>query len=247
MKLKLKISDINTVEEAHRPLYTQQGNIWVLQVDDVVPSEDLLKEQLKVTEEIAKNKELEDKVKTLENPTPAPPSPPSINPELAAVLEKLGTLEKKIAVSESKNVEYEKKQRNENLVIILQDAAKTAKVADAVKDDIAIIGVNYFEMNAEGQVVPIKGTDLPVDSTPDKWLAKVKEDKSKPHWFGTSAGGGAGGNTDQPTAKVNPFTAKNWNITEQSGIILGQGMEAAEKLATEAGTTVGGAIPAQAA
>ena len=25
MKLKLKISDINTVEEAHRPLYTQPG------------------------------------------------------------------------------------------------------------------------------------------------------------------------------------------------------------------------------
>ena len=77
---------------------------------------------------------------------------------------------------------------------------------------------------------------------PKDWLADIQ--KTRPHWWPESEGGGAGGNRSGTGSFANnPFSLEHWNLTEQGKITVSDHARA-EQLAKAAGTTIGGGKPA---
>jgi len=66
----------------------------------------------------------------------------------------------------------------------------------------------------------------------------------RPHWWPKSVGGGAGGSGNGFGGAANPWTAENWNMTQQGAYVKENGMDKATQMAKAAGTTVGGMKPA---
>jgi hypothetical protein len=76
---------------------------------------------------------------------------------------------------------------------------------------------------------------------PSVWFTDIQ--KTRPHWWGPSQGGGAGGNRGGAgDTSVNPFSHANWNLTEQGRLVQADRAKA-DQLAKAAGTTVGGPRP----
>lgn len=85
----------------------------------------------------------------------------------------------------------------------------------------------------------VADTDLgeqPVAAFVERW---AKSDEGKPFVRGAGATGSSGGRIEP-----NPFSADNWNVTEQ-GRIAKNDPTKAERLAKAAGTTLGGPHPAR--
>ncbi len=77
---------------------------------------------------------------------------------------------------------------------------------------------------------------------PDVWLGEILD--RKPGWLAESNGSGGTGSRKKGAGGNNPFTAENWNLTEQARIHKMEGPDKAAELAKAAGTTVGGSKPA---
>lgn len=73
------------------------------------------------------------------------------------------------------------------------------------------------------------------------WLEEMLE--KKPGWLPASQGSGAPGSRPGSSGGANPWTRENWNVTKQGQVLREHGPEKAEKLASAAGTTVGGGMP----
>lgn len=137
---------------------------------------------------------------------------------------------------------YTKKERSRLISGEIQNACRKLNVQSEAVDD-ATMYENYFEVDEDGRVITkdgIKGVTPGVSA--EVWLTDMQS--KKPHWWGASSGGGASGSRSNSTHANNPFSAKHWNLTEQ-GRIFNENPTKAEQLAKAAGTTVGGARPAQ--
>lgn len=120
-------------------------------------------------------------------------------------------------------------------------AARGLKVIDAALDDAVLLGERVLEIDADGNVVTKDGVGVTPGLSPKDWLSDMQS--KRPHWWGPTAGGGATGNRGAPGGLgANPWTAENWNMTEQ-GAILRTDRKRAETLAKAAGTTIGGMKP----
>lgn len=254
--MKFKTKDLNEIPEAYRPLYTKTGDEWILTgVEGAVAAEDLASEQAKSVQyagerDIARTELSEFKNKQTD-PNKDKPAPKTDDNPILAELQKLGqrmdTFENRVQKAEEKDAAAQAKERRDTLTRNLQSVAKDAGVADSAIPDVAIIGHSYFETKEDGTVVPAEGSGLAAGTTPKVWIEKIKEDKSRQHWWGTSAGGGSKGSRETPTNEKNPFSHEHWNLTDQAGIIKTKGMEEATRMAQLAGATVGGERPAKAA
>lgn len=124
----------------------------------------------------------------------------------------------------------------------VRSAARKAGVIEEAIDDALMLADRTFTVDDAGTVVIKEDTGFTAGLQPADWMTDLQV--KRPHWWGESVGGGAGGNRNgngAPTA--NPWTAENWNMTEQ-GKILTANRTRAEQLAKAAGTTIGGAMPA---
>ena len=103
------------------------------------------------------------------------------------------------------------------------------KVAPSVIKDAQDIGANNFEFDpATGTVVGKDG------STVQEWAEASKE--TRPHWFGTTVGGGAQGGSASNTVG-NPWSQENWSRENQATVVKEKGMQEATRLAKAAGLT----------
>lgn len=121
----------------------------------------------------------------------------------------------------------------------VRKAATTAKVRDTALDDVLMISESLFERDETGNVVTRDGVGVTPGISAEVWLTEAKN--TRPHWWPESQGvgarggdGGAGGN--------NPFSAENWNLTEQ-GKLITENRAKAEQMAKAAGTEIGGKKP----
>lgn len=116
-------------------------------------------------------------------------------------------------------------------------AARELKVVDSAVEDIELLAERVFEVAEDGTVATKDGL------SPKAWLEDMQT--KRPHWWGPSGGGGASGNGKGNGAigGPNPWTHENWSLTEQ-GKILTADKAKAERLAKQAGTSVGGRRPA---
>lgn len=122
----------------------------------------------------------------------------------------------------------------------ISSAATKAKVINEAVDDVIVIGANLFEITEDGTVVTRDNVGVTPGIGAEAWLTDMQS--KKPHWFGTSSGGGAGGSRTGSMGS-NPFTHENWNLTEQGALIRAD-RNKAEQMAKTAGTTIGGQRPA---
>jgi hypothetical protein len=110
-------------------------------------------------------------------------------------------------------------------------------------EDAAMLAERMFEVSEDGRVVTKDGVGVTPGVDPAVWLTEMQN--KRPHWWGPSAGGGARGSAGAGgTGGSNPFSRANWNMTEQAKLYR-ENPARAEQLAKSAGTTIGGAMPAQ--
>lgn len=121
-------------------------------------------------------------------------------------------------------------------------AARTAKVVDTAIEDAVILAERVFEVAEDGNVVTKDNVGVTPGITADLWIQDMQE--KRPHWFGTSQGGGAHPGRNTPGFTDNPFTHENWNLTKQ-GQLIKSDRSKAEKAAKAAGTSIGGPRPAK--
>lgn len=149
---------------------------------------------------------------------------------------KIVDLTAKLAESDGKVTELSGNINGRTIDDAIREAATVAKVApDAVKD-LLIIARSNFQLSDDGKTVVSKdGLD------PKTWVTDQKA--TRPYFWTPAQGAGAQGQNGTVDGKVNPFSREHFNVTEQGKLVTAD-RAAAERLATAAGTTIGGGMPA---
>lgn len=161
--------------------------------------------------------------------------------KLAPLERERDTLKTQVAERDTTIGEYTKKERTRMISGELLKAAREAKVTDSAMEDIELYGDRVFEVTEDGHVVTKDGVGVTPGLSAKDWLSDMQA--KRPHWWGPSTGGGAnGGRPNGGAGGTNPFTAENWNLTEQ-GKLVNTDRKRADALAAQAGTTVGGLKP----
>jgi hypothetical protein len=119
-------------------------------------------------------------------------------------------------------------------------AAAKAKVLPEALDDALLLADRQFEVDESGNVVTKDGVGVTPGVDPEVWFTDLQQ--KRPHWWGPSQGGGAGGSGKGSGGTANPWSHDNWNMTEQ-GRIYKENPTRAEQLAKAAGTKIGGQRP----
>lgn len=164
--------------------------------------------------------------------------------KVAPLERELGQLRTQLGEKDKVIEGYTVKERNRMIGAALSKAARDLKVVDSAMDDIELYGDRVFEVTDDGNVVTKDGVGVTPGLSPKDWLADMQG--KRPHWWGPSAGGGAGGaGGNRGGAGGNPWKHESWNMTEQSAIVRVDRARA-DKLAQAAGTTVGGPKPKKA-
>ncbi len=271
MALKAEVEDIATVEEPFRGLYTEQNGKHVLTgVEGMVPKTQLDAVKTEAGGYRIQLKAANTKLETFKEFGDADALRTSLAriPELEAAAEgKLddkkidGIVESrvklKIAPIERENgllktqlgekdgvINGFKAEKIRNTVTArVTEAARAAKVVDTALEDAVLLGERVFEVLDDGTVVTKEGSGYTPGLAPKDWLSDLQE--KRPHWWGPTIGGGAGGSGKGGGGFTgpNPWTAEGWNMTQQ-GQILMKDRQQALKMAAAAGTTLGGAKPA---
>ncbi len=123
----------------------------------------------------------------------------------------------------------------------VRTAATTSKVIQTAIADVLMLAERQFEINDDGLVLTRDQVGVTPGIAPDIWLSEMQE--KRPHWWPVSTGGGAGGGSGGAGFVNNPWTPEHWNLTEQGKAIKADRTKA-ERMATAAGTSIGGKRPA---
>ena len=122
--------------------------------------------------------------------------------------------------------------------------AAESKVHSTAIADVEMAASVMFEKNDDGKWVTKDGLEGVTAGIDFKgWLREMQ--KTRPHWWPESEGGGAlgGGAGGGGFSGDNPWSHANWNMTEQGKILREQGRDVADRMAKAAGTIVGGLKP----
>ena len=136
--------------------------------------------------------------------------------------------------------QYQERERQRTIHDAVRKAASDKQVVSSAMDDVLMLAERVFDVDDDGNVITKEDNGFTPGVKPDVWLSEIAE--KRPHWWPASQGSGARGSGSGGAGVNNPFTAENWNMTEQSKI-YNQDPEKAEQLAKAAGTTVGGGKP----
>lgn len=119
--------------------------------------------------------------------------------------------------------------------------AKSTGFLGSAQEDAIVFAERMLEVNEDGSVVTKDNVGVTPGVDAAVWLQEMQT--KKPHWWGTTSGGGAGGGRGNGAgAGPNPFSAEGWDLTKQ-GELLRSNRTRAEQLARSAGTTIGGKRP----
>lgn len=156
-------------------------------------------------------------------------------------IERLLEAEKvKTANLENINKMFVEKEKTVSIHSAVRKAATAANVRSEAIDDAITLAERYFELSDDGAVVAkdVPGVTQGID--PAMWLSDLQA--KKPHWWGETVGGGASGSGSGFSGVNNPWTADNWNMTEQ-GKLYSKNPAKAEQMAKAAGSNVGASKP----
>lgn len=161
--------------------------------------------------------------------------------KLAPVERELQTTREALAQREADLLAYQQKDVQRTIGDSVRTATSKLKVVDSAVEDVTLLAERVFTIDENGKVVAKDNVGCTPGISPEVWLNEMQN--KRPHWWGPSMGGGAGGN-NRPGGGFtsNPWSAEGWNMTEQ-GRIYQENAAKADQLARSAGTTVGGPRP----
>lgn len=254
----------DAIPEAHRPLYTEQNGAFVLTgIKGIKAETDFIKINKALNNEREAHNSLRgqwkgffgdrkpeevqailDRVPELEAAASGKLDDEKLNGivetrvkgKLAPVERELNTTRTALQEAQAQINDYKSREVRRTIHDRVRDIAMKSKVVDTALEDVLMLAERYMEVDGDGNV-SVKESGI----TPDQWLQEMQ--LKRPHWWPPSAGGGAnagGGGA----FKDNPFTAANWNMTEQ-GRLVQTNRALAERMAAAAGTTIGGLKPAK--
>lgn len=148
-------------------------------------------------------------------------------------------LKTKLATSDERIGVYESKDLQRSIYDSVEKAGIKLKILPEAMEDAKFLAERMFEVDQSGNVVVKDGVGSSPGISAEVWLRDLQE--KRPHWWADSEGAGS-----KPGGKHrsnNPWTNKNWNITEQNAIFK-ENKGTAESLAKSAGTAIGGMKPA---
>lgn len=163
-----------------------------------------------------------------------------VRTKLAPVERERDTLRNQLGEHQKTLEEMSKKERLRVVSDAVRQAAVQMKVLNEAMEDAQLLAERVFEVTEDGKVVTKDGVGVTPGIEPSVWFTDMQS--KRPHWWGPSAGAGALGNRGAGNGGSNPWSADNWNMTEQ-GRIYRENPSRAEQLAKAAGTTVGGQRP----
>jgi ribosomal protein L12E/L44/L45/RPP1/RPP2 len=167
-----------------------------------------------------------------------------LNAKLAPVQRELQTAKAQLAERDQLIQGYVTKERTRTIHDAVRGAiGKAQGFQPSAVEDALMYAERMFEVDEQGNVVTKDNVGVTPGIAADVWLSEMQAKKN--HWWGPTAGGGAGGNTGKggQLSGNNPWTAANWNMTEQ-GKLYRADPKKAEQMARSAGTTIGGRKPA---
>lgn len=161
-----------------------------------------------------------------------------VKQKVAPLERELGTWKTKAGEFEKENTTLKSERNRDKVLGEVRKVAKDLKVLDNAIEDVELLGERQLEINADGNVV-VKESGLSIKD----WLQDLQP--KRPHWWGTSGGGGAQGTGNRtPAGGRNPWTDEHWNVTEQTRLVQADRARA-QKMAEQAGTSIGGKRPAK--
>lgn len=162
--------------------------------------------------------------------------------KLAPVERELLTTREELAQSRALNQQFEQKEVQRTIGDSVRTATSKLKVVDSAVEDVTLLAERVFTIDENGKVVAKDNVGCTPGISPEVWLNEMQT--RRPHWWGPSQGGGAGGMGNRGTNgfSSNPWSAEGWNMTEQ-GRIYQESSTKADQMARSAGTTVGGPRP----
>lgn len=166
----------------------------------------------------------------------------------AKIQQRLSPLEREIQTLKDESKEKDDKILNfetENRKRTIRDTVReviTNKqgIQATAEPDILMYAEQVFQVNDDGSITTREGMHQHVGSSPSDWLEDMI--KVRPHWMGTTTGGGSTGSGGQSKVSENPWSKGHWNITEQ-GKIMREDRAKAERLAKMAGSKIGATAP----
>lgn len=164
-----------------------------------------------------------------------------IKSRMAPIERQAATLQQQLSES---NASLEMLRQKDSMRIVtdaVRGAASKLKVVDSAVEDVTLLAERLFTIDETGAVVTKDNVGVTPGIAADVWLTDMQA--KRPHWWGPSQGGGAGGNRGGGSGVTNPWSKDSWNLTEQ-GRIYKENTGRAEQLAKAAGTTIGGPKPA---
>ena len=265
MKLKLVVEKLDEIDSKYHDLYTEKdGKYEFSGVEGMKTQADIDRLQTALKKERDDHKATKEKLKGLPDKT-VDEIVADLDriPELEAAAKGAGNVDELVEAkiqSRLKPIERERDKYKKELdeasaqVTAYQGKERTRTIQDAVRtaigkqqgfqqsaiEDALIIGERVFEIDDAGHVVTKDGVGVTPGISAEVWLTEVQT--SRPHWWASSQGGGAGGNRGGVSGAANPWTHEAWNMTEQ-GRIYREDSAKAEQMAKSAGTTIGGAKP----
>lgn len=268
--LKAFVAKLEDVEEGYRPLYQERNGRFELQVQiegidgvksysDFANLNEALRKERK-DHKAAKDKLLPlgerkiedvvsilDRLPELEALAEGKVDDTKINglvearikTKLAPIERENQTLKQQLGERDKEIGTFKAEKRKRTIHDSLRAAiAKEEGFVPTAVDDALMAADVLFDVNEDGAVLT---KDDAMD--PKSWLISMQN--KRPHWWGPSGGGGAGG-SGQRSGGVgggkNPWSAEHWNMTEQGNIYKAD-KDRAEKLAKQAGTSIGGRRP----
>jgi hypothetical protein len=163
-----------------------------------------------------------------------------LNSKVAPIQRELDQTKQKLGESEKVITEYRVKEKTRTIHDSVRQAASKAKLRPEALEDALMLGERVLDVDDTGNVVTKDGVGVTPGVDPSVWFTELQS--KRPHWWGETVGGGAGGNQGGTSAGKNPFTHEDWDMTEQ-GRIHRENPTRAAQLAKAAGTVVGGGKP----
>lgn len=126
---------------------------------------------------------------------------------------------------------------------VIRSVATEMKVLATAIPDVELIAANYLERDPTTGAFIVKADAKGVTPGTDiKGFLKDMQ-KTRPHWWPASQGGGAGGGGFGGDTGENPWSAKGWSLTAQGAYIREHGQAKAEQAAKAAGSKLGATRP----
>lgn len=161
--------------------------------------------------------------------------------KLAPVERENAKLKEQVAEQGTQITGFEQADTVRTIGDAVRSAGLEAKVIDTAMEDVLMLSERMFEVGEDGIPVTKDGLNgITPGVTADVWFPEMQE--RRPHWWPTSQGGGAKGGGEGGGFANNPFTRDHWNLTEQ-GKAVSADRGKADRMATAAGTSVGGGMP----